>query len=159
MVEKGVPSAQPSSPDGETGIGADDRLASVVREGLRGKRVLLTGITGFLGTALFERLLAEFPETHIVALVRPRYASTGQARVDELLGAAAFRPLRERDGLDALRRAVADRVTVIEGDVTEEVPDLPPDLDVVFHCAASVSFDPPIDRAFLTNLLGTARLY
>src|SRR5437773_2381745 len=109
MVEKGVSSAQPSWPDDETRIGAD-RPASVVREGLRGKRVLVTGVTGFLGTALFERLMAEFPDTHIVALVRPRYASTGQARVDELLGAAAFRPLRERDGLDALKRAVADRV-------------------------------------------------
>ena len=32
-------------------------------------------------------------------------------------------------------------------------------MDVVFHCAASVAFDPPIDQAFQTNLFGTTRLY
>jgi alcohol-forming fatty acyl-CoA reductase len=159
VVEKGVPAATPSTPEGQARAGNDSRPSSVVREGLRGKRVLVTGVTGFLGTALFERLLAEFPDTHIVALVRARHGSTGQARVEELLGGAALRPLREREGLDALKRAVSERVTVIEGDVTDEVPDLPPDLDVVFHCAASVSFDPPIDQAFQTNVLGATRFY
>jgi alcohol-forming fatty acyl-CoA reductase len=132
---------------------------SAIREGLRGKRVLMTGVTGFLGTALFERFLAEFPDTRLVVLARARFGSTGQARIDEQLGGAAFRTLRERDGLDALKEAVADRVTVIEADVTGQIPDLPPDLDVVFHCAASVSFDPPIDQAFETNLLGATRFY
>jgi fatty acyl-CoA reductase len=132
---------------------------SVIHEGLRDTRVLITGVTGFLGSALFERLLADFPETRIVLLVRARYGSTAQARVDELIGGAVFRPLRERDGLDGLKGAVAERVEVLEGDVTGDLPDLPSDLDVVFHCAASVSFDPPIDQAFQTNLLGATHFY
>jgi fatty acyl-CoA reductase len=133
--------------------------ASVVREGLRGKRVLVTGVTGFLGTALFERLLGDFPETRLVLLVRPRYGSAAGSRVDELLGSSAFRTLRDRDGLDHLKEAVAERVTVLEGDVTQEIPELPGDLDVVFHCAAAVAFDPPIDQAFKTNLLGATSFY
>ncbi len=146
MVETG----SPHQTDGEP---------SLVREGLAGKRVLITGVTGFLGTALLERLLAEFPDTQIVVLSRPRHGSTAQARIDEMAGGAAFRTLREQIGLDAVKHALAERVTVLEGDVTDEVPDLPSDLDVVFHCAASVSFDPPIDHAFETNLLGATRFY
>src|SRR6266516_4407740 len=159
VVEKADP------PDGSPSNATDDAepdpgdTGSAVRDGLRGKRVLITGVTGFLGTALFERLLGDFSQTEILLLVRPKHGSTGLARIDELLGGAAFRPLRDREGLESLRQAVADRVTVVDGDVTVDVPDLPSDLDVVFHCAASVSFDPPIDQAFETNVLGTTRLY
>src|SRR5439155_6056388 len=47
----------------------------------------------------------------------------------------------------------------LEGDVVEGLPVLPSDLDVVFHCAADVSFDSPIDQAFQSNLSGAMRLY
>ena len=38
------------------------------------------------------------------------------------------------------------------------MPQLPADLDVVVHCAGDVSFDPPIDQAFTTNVIGTKAL-
>jgi fatty acyl-CoA reductase len=159
VVENGGPHGPaPATESDATSVGEQGQT-SVVREGLKGKRVLLTGVTGFLGMALFERLLAEFPDTRIVVLVRPRFGSTAQARVEELIGGAAFRTLRERRGFDEVKAEVAARVTVLEGDVTGTLPDLPSDLDVVFHCAASVSFDPPIDQAFQTNVLGAVRFY
>ena len=46
---------------------------------------------------------------------------------------------------------------MIEGDLPN-VPPLPADLDVVVHCAGDVSFDPPIDQAFTTNVVGTKAL-
>ena len=46
---------------------------------------------------------------------------------------------------------------MIEGDLPN-VPQLPADLDVVVHCAGDVSFDPPIDQAFTTNVVGTKAL-
>ena len=49
------------------------------------------------------------------------------------------------------------RVEVIEGDLPN-VPALPADLDIVVHCAGDVSFDPPIDQAFTTNVVGTQAL-
>ncbi len=49
------------------------------------------------------------------------------------------------------------RIEVIEGDLPG-VPELPADLDVVVHCAGDVSFDPPIDQAFTTNVIGTKAL-
>src|ERR1700722_9452185 len=38
---------------------------------LSGQRILITGATGFLGTALVERLLRCVPDCELVVLVRP----------------------------------------------------------------------------------------
>jgi alcohol-forming fatty acyl-CoA reductase len=135
------------------------RFMPGIREGLSGKRVLITGATGFLGIALLERLLSDFPDTRIFVLVRGRFGASPQSRLDEVLGGNAFGGLRERLGTEGASRLVRERVTVVEGDVTGSTLELPGDLDVVFHCAASVSFDPPIDHAFHTNVMGALRLY
>ena len=136
-----------------------DAAPAFIRPGYVRKRVLITGVTGFLAMALFERILGDLPDTRIVLLVRGSRGTPPQARVEQLLDGNAFRVLRERLGAQELRRLVAERVEVLEGDITSRVPDLPDDIDVVFHCAATVSFDPPIDEGFETNLLGTVRLY
>ena len=52
---------------------------------------------------------------------------------------------------------MADRVAVVEGDLAD-VPALPDDLDAVVHCAGDVSFDPPVDEGFTTNVIGTRDL-
>jgi fatty acyl-CoA reductase len=141
-------------PETETSLGP-----SSIVDGLAGKRVLITGVTGFLGQVVFERLLRDFPDTSITLLVRPQPTQTGRARVEYLLRKPAFDGLRERIGEIALLRAVDDRATVVEGDFSKDVPELPAGVDVVFHCAATVAFDPPIDEGFQTNLLGAMNLY
>ena len=45
-------------------------------EALAGKRILLTGVTGFLGQVILERLLLDFPDTHMTVLVRSQQSST-----------------------------------------------------------------------------------
>jgi HAD superfamily hydrolase (TIGR01490 family) len=126
---------------------------------LAGKNVLVTGVTGFLGQAVFERLLLDFPETRVVLLVRPQLGSTGRQRVESLMGRPAFGTLRDRVGNEAMAAMLEERVDVVEGDFSQEDLELPGGLDVVIHCAATVSFDPPIDEGFRTNLLGAVRLY
>jgi fatty acyl-CoA reductase len=132
---------------------------SLIREGLAGKRVLLTGATGFLGMALLERLLTDFPDTHIALLIRGKDDTTAQARFEQLLAGPAFDPLKSAAG-ETLARVIEDRITIVEGDVVDPdgLPSLPP-VDLVYHCAASVSFDPPIDDAFRTNVLGPVAIY
>jgi fatty acyl-CoA reductase len=130
-----------------------------IREALSRRHVLVTGATGFLGTALVERILSELPNTRVTALVRGRYGSPPESRIQELVASNAFRPLRERIGAEGLQRVVDERLAFVEGDVSQTIQDLPGDLDVVFHCAASVSFDPPVDQAFQVNVLGPQRLY
>jgi fatty acyl-CoA reductase len=129
-------------------------------ERLARARVLVTGVTGFLGQAVLERLLLDFPETKVVVLVRPQHGSTGRDRLEAVTRRPLFDALRHREGGDdGIRHLLDQRVEVVEGDFTVAPPPFPSDLDVVIHCAATVSFDPPIDEGFRTNLLGTLRMY
>jgi alcohol-forming fatty acyl-CoA reductase len=130
-----------------------------VTERLSGSRVLITGVTGFLGQAVFERILAEVANARIVLLVRPQGGLSGRDRVESLVAGAGFNALRDRIGAEGIRELIDRRVEVVEGDVAEAPPALPDDLDLVFHCAAAVSFDPPIDDGFRTNVLGAVHMY
>ena len=47
----------------------------------------------------------------------------------------------------------------MDGDFSRGVPQLPGDIDIAIHSAATVSFDPPIDEGFQTNLFGAMNLY
>jgi len=131
---------------------------SIVKR-LAGKRVFVTGVTGFLGQAVFERLLLDFPDTKIVLLVRPQLGSSGRQRVESMFGRPTFDVLRGREGNDGLMRLLDERVEVVDGDFSQARPELPSDLDIAIHCAAAVAFDPPIDEGFQTNLLGALQLY
>lgn len=42
-----------------------------LRDRLKGQRILLTGVTGFVGEALLHRILRDLDETSVVVLVRP----------------------------------------------------------------------------------------
>lgn len=132
---------------------------SSIVEALAGKRILLTGVTGFLGQVILERLLLDFPDTHTTVLVRSQTGATAHDRVAYLLRKPAFEVLRGRYGEDGLLELLDQRVDVIEGDFTHGEPDIPSGIDVAIHSAAAVSFDPPIDEAFETNLMGARNLY
>ena len=127
-----------------------------LRDDLDGRTIGLTGVTGFVGEALLQRILTDLPGTHVVAMVRRKGSATAVERIEQLLRRQTFEQAREAHGGDvtALREA---RVTVVEGDLGH-LPDLPGDLDVLVHCAGDVSFDPAIDEAFQTNVLGTQAL-
>ncbi|MGZ4142227.1 MAG: SDR family oxidoreductase, partial [Actinomycetota bacterium] len=127
----------------------------MIREGLAGKRVVLSGVTGFLGTALLERLLVDTDVARIDAIAR----GDAHSRVAGLLTGAAFGPARERLGGERLWELFQEKVRPIHADLMEAAPHIEPDVDLVIHSAATVSFDPPLDEAFQTNLMGTTRLY
>ena len=138
-------------------IGESQRMTPPEFRRLDTSHVLLTGATGFLGQATLEKLLSVYPNVRVSLLIRPKAGSSAQRRFDGLLRKPVFRELRERLGEDELRRVAAERVTVIEGDLGEVT--LPSDIDVVIHGASTVSFDPPIDEAFRTNVSGVVTLY
>ena len=45
---------------------------AVIADSLAGKRIAITGSTGFLGTALVERILRAIPDSELVLIVRTR---------------------------------------------------------------------------------------
>ena len=125
-----------------------------LRDRLDSRRVLVTGVTGFVGEALLQRMLTDLPGTVPVLLVRPKSGQAGVDRVAALLRKPTFAAAVEQAGSPS---ALLARVEVVEGDLAA-VPELPADLDVVVHCAGDVSFDPPIQDAFATNVDGTHAL-
>jgi HAD superfamily hydrolase (TIGR01490 family) len=151
--------ARPTSDEASDRQRADPSIGTGIRGALRGKRVLVTGVTGFLGQAVLERLLFDVPDVRPVVLIRSRGGQTPRSRLEELFARPCFARLREREGAEGIQRFLDERIEIVEGDVEGELPVLPGDLDVVFHCAASVLFDPPIDEAFRTNVLGAKALY
>lgn len=141
------------------------RTSAVISESLSGKRIAITGSTGFLGTALVERLLRGVPDCELVLLVRPNRRSSAQRRVErEILRNDAFDILRSQWG-EEFDTICEQRISVVSGDVTSDGLGLNEDdrhlfttCDVVIHSAATVSFDSPLDSSIEINLLGPNRI-
>jgi thioester reductase-like protein len=113
--------------------------------------VFLTGATGFLGMEVLARLL-EAGDRKVVALVR---AADDAAAEDRLYG--VLNTLwRDPSPYQANVRAVAGDVTspglgLENGQRTA----LAEEVGAVLHCAASISFDLPIEDARAINVEGT----
>ena len=142
-------------------------MDSGLREAYRGKNVLLTGGTGFLGMALVEKILRSLPELgRLYLVIRPsRDKSAADRFVKDVLQSAAFKKLRETKG-DEFEEYVDGKVRILEGDVhapvlglgEEDLAELSREVDVVVHSAASVVFDAPLDAAVDSNVRGTLGL-
>jgi fatty acyl-CoA reductase len=126
-----------------------------IADRLDGQHVLLTGVTGFIGEALLQLILTEVPGTRVSVLVRPKGSTSGEKRIASLLGKPIFGDVVNAAG--GVEELMGARVGVVEGDLAD-VPALPGDLDAVVHCAGDVSFDPPVDEGFRTNVVGTRDL-
>ena len=140
----------------------------MISEQLAGKRIAITGGTGFVGTALIERLLRGAPGCELVLLVRPskRHDATERVR-REIFKNNAFDRLKAdlKDTAEPFEAMVARRVRAIGGDVSTDglgLNDADRALfagcDTVIHSAAAVAFDSPLDSAVEINLLGPVRI-
>lgn len=151
------------SPAPRTSFGASEStrlhtpplLTGRIAELLAGKKIAMTGVTGFIGEQMLWKFLTECPDTTTAVLVRRKGSLSATQRVASLLKKKIFKDVvAEAGSVEELMNA---RVDVIEGDLPD-APELPRDIDVLVHCAGDVSFDPPIDAAFKTNVLGVKAL-
>lgn len=127
-----------------------------IADDLAGRRIAVTGVTGFVGQALLAQLLTHVPDAHLVLLARGRGTEGAEARVRSLLrDAAAFEGVRRED--PELVASLA-RIEVVEADLEHGAVELPP-IELLLHVAGTVSFDVPIDEAFRTHATGVDALY
>ncbi|MBI4885369.1 MAG: HAD-IB family phosphatase [Actinobacteria bacterium] len=140
----------------------------MIAEQLADKRIAITGSTGFVGTALVERLLRSVPGCTLVLLVRPSKRHDATERIHrEIFKNNAFDRLKAELATtgEPFAQMIARRVVAIGGDVSTDGLGLSEadratfaTCDVIIHSAAAVSFDSPLDSAVEINLMGPVRI-
>ncbi len=138
----------------------------MIKESLRGKKIAITGSTGFLGTALVELLLREIDDVQLRLLIRPSGKRSASKRLErDILRNDAFDQLREALGEEGFDNLTNKTVKALSADISLNNLGLDDaglqelsECDIVIHSAAAVSFDEPLDRAAEVNLMGPIRL-
>ncbi|MCY3744434.1 MAG: SDR family oxidoreductase [Candidatus Poribacteria bacterium] len=133
----------------------------------RGKVLLITGGTAFLGQPLVAKVLTALPDVEkIYLLIRSRTDTSGkrvsaQERLEnELLTSDVFASLRRRHGENFDTWAL-QKLAAVEGDLTDErlgfsdsdYQRLQNEVQVFINVAGLVDFDPPFDDSLWGNAL------
>ncbi|MBW4935814.1 fatty acyl-CoA reductase [Marinobacter sp. F4206] len=135
--------------------------SSKVLEQLRGKHVLITGTTGFLGKVVLEKLIRAVPDIggiHLLVRGNKRHPDARGRFLDEIATSSVFERLRHDDN-EAFENFVEERIHCVTGEVTEPLFGLSRDqfgklasgIDVVINSAASVNFREELDKALAIN--------
>ncbi|HEV8139886.1 MAG TPA: AMP-binding protein [Pyrinomonadaceae bacterium] len=130
----------------------------------QGRRVFIIGATGFVGKVTLSMLLHRFPNIgKVYVTVRARSQEESETRFwNNVITAAPFDPVRERYG-DNFDEFIRDKVAIVGGDVAEdnlgfseeEAARVAGDIDVLINSAGNVTFNPTLESALRTNVVGT----
>ncbi len=132
-----------------------------MRQALRGKRILLIGVTGFIAKVWLEHLLSQVPEIgKIYLLVRRQRTNTARRRFEKIVeDSPVFDRLEARYGKN-LSAFLSEKIEVVEGDVSQ--PGLGLDdktrqrlarvIDVVVNSSGLTDFNPDLRDALAANV-------
>ncbi len=133
-----------------------------VAERLAGASILLTGGTGFLGKVVAGTLLRSVPDLgSLIFLIRAEDDEAARLRLVEEVIADESMSAVPPGRLDAM--LASGRIVAVAGDISsvhfeEAARKRLRAIDTVVNCAASVSFEEPLDEALQVNALGPAGL-
>src|SRR5215213_7703563 len=129
-----------------------------------GRKVFIIGATGFVGKVALSLLLDRFPGIgRVYVTVRARSKEESETRFwNNVITAPPFDPLRERYGA-AFEDFIRDKVRLVNGDISEEnlgfteeeAEEVAGNIDVLINSAGNVTFNPPLESALRTNVVGT----
>ena len=138
-----------------------------VRKALGGKRVLLIGVTGFIGKVWLANTLIDLPEIgKLYLLIRRQKSNPAHKRFEKMLeDSPVFDPVFEKYG-DRLGALLADKIEVIEGDVSQPGIGLDPEvaarlgkeLDLIINSSGLTDFNPDLRDALAVNVDSTYHL-
>ncbi len=130
----------------------------------KGKKIFFIGGTGFVGKVTLSMLLHNFPDIgKVYVTVRARDAAESKIRFwTSIVTSPTFDPLREKHG-DGFEDFIRSRVVPVNGDVGNEYLGLDEkaakkimrDTDVIINGAGNVTFNPPLETALRTNVVGS----
>lgn len=134
-----------------------------VLKSLKGKHVLVTGTTGFVGKVIIEKLMRDVPEIGgIYLLIRGnrKYPTAESRFMYEVASSSIFETMQNDNG-QAFARFCDKKIHCVTGEVTErhfglntaDFNALINKVDVVVNSAASVNFREALDQALSINAL------
>jgi long-chain acyl-CoA synthetase len=133
-------------------------------ETFNGRNVFIIGATGFVGKVALSMLLDRFPGIgRVYVTVRARGKEESETRFwNNVITAPPFDPVRERYGA-AFEDFIRDKVRLVNGDISEdnlgfteeEAEEVAKNIDVLINSAGNVTFNPPLESALRTNVVGT----
>ncbi len=129
-----------------------------------GKNIFFIGGTGFVGKVTLSMLLHNFPNVgKVYATVRARDARESEIRFwTSIVTSPTFDPLREKYG-DGFESFIREKVVPVNGDVGNEylgmseteAQAIMADTDIIINGAGNVTFNPPLESALRTNVVGS----
>ncbi|XP_054165727.1 fatty acyl-CoA reductase 1-like [Oppia nitens] len=132
-----------------------------IRDFYANKSILITGASGFIGKIILLKILTACPDVqHIYVLMRSKYDMSSNKRLSSMLSSVPFTYVLNDDN------PVKNKVTPVEGDITSEglgfsdsdLQSICDNVNVVFHCAASVKFDAPLKESLDYNVFATKQV-
>ncbi|KAK7595543.1 hypothetical protein V9T40_013368 [Parthenolecanium corni] len=135
-----------------------EEVGTPVQEFFRDATVFLTGGTGFLGQVLIEKLLRCCPHINqIYVLVRVKRNKSPADRFETILQDSLF---------DKLRYEVPnfrEKISYVSGCIDqpllglseEDRSKISNDVNIIYHCAATVKFNEMLAKAIKVNIMGT----
>ncbi len=130
----------------------------------KGKKIFFIGGTGFVGKVTLSMLLHNFPDIgKVYTTVRARDENESKTRFwTSIVTSPTFDPLREKYG-DGFEDFIKSKVVPVNGDVgneylgldEKEAAKIMKDTDVIINGAGNVTFNPPLESALRTNVVGS----
>ena len=127
-----------------------------ISEQFRGKHVLLTGATGYLGSLVLETLLRTTEVATVYVLLRPSAQRTAPERLEQLLAKNLFHKVRDQ-------QSIMDKVRAVDGDLSHSGlgldaatrDNLVDTVEIIMHSAADIRLEVDIQTSLKSNYLGT----
>ncbi|CAG9772724.1 unnamed protein product [Ceutorhynchus assimilis] len=123
-----------------------------------GKKLFITGGSGFMGKVLIEKILRSCPDVStIYVLIRPKKGKSPEERIKLITDIPLFDTLKKQipDNLKKIVPVLGDVMNIGLGLSAESRKLLTNEVDIIYHAAASVRFDDPLKDAILLNTRGT----